>query len=370
MNAKLIVISYDFPPSTGGIARLCHEIISNIKNSYDSVEVLTIEKDKISQPYNDHPDIKINYLPRKRILSELKAFQFLRKWKHKKQTDVICGTWHPDAALAVLAGFKNVYTLAHGTELLYGRSFFRKFFWLPIHAKWVLGKSKRVIANSDYTKNLVRHINPAANVEALPLGVNTEFFKPFKKDTITAKLRICTVSRILQFKGHDFILQTMSKLPQQYRDKIEWHIAGTGSFSDTLKILVQESVIANQVHFHGFVSDMDLPGFYNASDLFILPTRQVEQSTQVEGFGLVFLEAQSCGTPVIGSHTGGIPDAIEPKNGGWLITQDNEKELTSIIKEIIDNPPILQKQSFLARQRVLQKCSWQQYIENLKQLME
>ena len=370
MNTKLIVISYDFPPSTGGIARLCHEIVSNIKSSYDTVEVLTIIKDNISQPYDNHPDNKINYLPQKRILSELKAFQFLRKWKDKKHTDVICGTWHPDAALALFAGFKNVYTLAHGTELLSGKSTFRKHLWLPVYAKWVLGKSRKVIANSNYTKNLVCHINSMAKVEALPLGVNTEFFKPIKRNTRMDKLRICTVSRILQFKGHDFILETLSKLPQQYRDKIEWHIAGTGAFLEPLKILAQKSVISKQVHLHGFVSDIDLPAFYNASDLFILATRQVEHSTQVEGFGLVFLEAQSCGIPVIGTQTGGIPDAIEPENGGWLIEQDDEKELTGILKKIIENPSILQEQSVLARQRVLQKCSWQQYIYNLKQLMK
>src|SRR5690606_34071690 len=109
------------------------------------------------------------YLPQKRFFSELKAIQFLRKWKHKNQTDVICGTWHPDAALAVLAGFKNVYILAHGTELLYGKSSFRKYIWLPTYAKWVLGRARKVIANSYYTKNLVYHINPMAKVEALPL---------------------------------------------------------------------------------------------------------------------------------------------------------------------------------------------------------
>ncbi|PHR13023.1 MAG: hypothetical protein COA40_05755 [Aequorivita sp.] len=370
MNAKLLIISYDFPPSTGGIARLCHEIILNIKNSYDTVEVLTIEKNHVSQPYGDNSGIKIHYLSRKRILSELKAFQFLRKWKHKKQTDVICGTWHPDAALALFAGFKNVYTLAHGAELLSGKSTFRKHLWLPVYAKWVLGKSRKVIANSNYTKNLVHQINPAAKAVDLPLGVNTDYFKPLKVKKDIDKLRICTVSRILQFKGHDFILETLCQLPKQYREKLEWHIAGIGPFLEPLKKLVQNSVIAPQVHFHGFVQDSDLPAFYNSSDLFILATRQAQYSTQVEGFGLVFLEAQSCGIPVIGTHTGGIPDAIEPENGGWLIAQDDKMELTGIIAILIENPPILKEQSVLARQRVLQKCSWQHYIANLKQLME
>nr|WP_245539732.1 glycosyltransferase family 4 protein [Psychroflexus tropicus] len=371
MPKKLLIISYDFPPSTGGIARLCHEIATHIQSNYESVEVLTLEKNKVSVPYNDNPEIKINYLPSKRILSEVKALQFLKKWKHKPETDVICGTWHPDAALSIFSGFKNVFALAHGTELLYGQSKFRKYLWLPFYAKWISGKSKKVIANSQYTKNLVLNINPKAEVIALPLGVNPEFFCPKpKSDLVNHKLKICTVSRILQFKGHDFILKALSELPESYRDQVEWHIAGSGPFLEELIELVNESSIKNQIQFHGFVKDEDLPAFYSNSDLFILATRETKESTQVEGFGLVFLEAQACGTPVIGTNTGGIPDAIEYKNGGWLIEQDNQYELSQLIKQLIDNSGILKVQSRLARERILQKCSWQVYVDNLKQIIQ
>jgi phosphatidylinositol alpha-1,6-mannosyltransferase len=348
---KLLVVSYDYPPSTGGIARLCHEIVSNT--------------------YNSNEDVRINTIPRKRFLSELKALQLLLNWKDKKNTDVICGIWHPDAALAILAGFKNVFTLVHGTELLFGKNKFRKYFWLPIYAKWILGKSKKNISNSQFTKNLVLKINPKAKVEALPLGVNPEFFCPQEKiDLGNPKLKICTVSRILQFKGHDFILKTLCELPESYRAQLEWHIAGIGPFLEELKELVNESSIKNQVQFHGFVKDENLPTFYSNSDLFVLATRETKKSTQVEGFGLVFLEAQSSGTPVIGTHTGGISDAIEHKNGGWLIQQDDQYELSQLIKQLIDNPSILKVQSRLARKRILQKCSWEVYVDNLKEIIQ
>ena len=331
---------------------------------------MTIKKEGEAIPYQRIPKITITYLPNKRGKAEIKALSILKKWPEKENTDVLCGIWHPDAAIAIMAGMKNVYILAHGTELLSGKSKFRKYFWHPIYAKWVLGKAKKVITNSDYTKNLVSSINPYADSIAIPLGVNPEFFKPGQKADNHNILKIGTVSRILQFKGHDFILESLESLSEEYRNKIQWHIAGKGPFLDELKTRVSNSTIDGQVYFHGFVPDKELPQFYNECDLFVLATREQNHSTQVEGFGLVFLEAQSCGIPVIGTSTGGIPDAIESENGGWLISQDNKMQLTDILKRIIIKPSILEKQSILARQRVLQKCSWQNYIANLKQHMQ
>ena len=177
------------------------------------------------------------------------------------------------------------------------------------------------------------------------------------------------MSRILQFKGHDFILKTLSELPKTYKNQIEWHIAGTGPFLEELKEMGKKSYISEQVYFHGFFRDEDLPAFYSESDLFILATREAKESTLVEGFGLVFLEAQSCGTPVIGTNTGGIPDAIEHQNGGWLIEQDNQHELSKLIKQFINKPAILREQSRLARERVLQECSWISYTNNFKKIL-
>lgn len=369
-DRKLLLISYDFPPSTGGIARLCHEIVSNLQETYQQIHVLTIKKERVAIPYQDLKKVSITYLPAQRGKAEIKALQWLKQWPYKATTDVICGVWHPDAALAVLGGMKNIYVLAHGTELLAGASRFRKYLWHPLYAKWVLGKATKVIANSHYTQDLVNSINPDANTIALPLGVNPNFFKPIPSKKEKGKLKLCTVSRILQFKGHDFILKTLENLPKIYREKIEWHIAGTGSYLQELKQLAQTSAIAKQVIFHGFVPDKDLPKFYNQHDLFILATREQPNSTSVEGFGLVFLEAQACGLPVIGTRTGGIPDAIDENQGGFLIEQDHEAQLQNLLIRFIDRPKYKEELGNRARKRVEDKANWQVYIHQLKQILD
>lgn len=365
LNRTLLLISYDFPPSTGGIARLCHEIITHMQDFYGNINVITIEKDGEGIPYQDVANLSITYLPKKRGKAELAALKILRNWPNKENTDVLCGIWHPEATLALLAGMHNIYILAHGTELLSGTSKFRKFFWHPIYAKWVLGRAEKVIANSKYTQNLVKQINAKAMSFSIPLGVNHEFFKPLRRLEDKTILKICTVSRVLQFKGHDFILESLENLPSEYHNKIQWHIAGTGPFLVELKDRASKSIIKDQIFFHGFVPDVELPQFYNNADLFVLATREQKNSTQIEGFGLVFLEAQSCGIPVIGANTGGIPDAIDSGNGGWLIEQDNQEEFHAMLVPLIKNRELLKNQGLKARKRVEEVANWKIYAQKL-----
>lgn len=363
---NLLIIAYDYPPSSGGVARLCSEITKGMHQHYSSVTVMTIDYgEKIHNTY-EHVNATFIKLPPKRFLCEFKAIQQLRRLKNKNTYDVLCGVWHPEALLAVLGGMRRVFVLGHGTEFLSGTSKFRKKFWLPVYGKWILKKVTRVIANSKYTQGLVQEISPEINSSALPLGVNHHFFSPSKvENTDFEIIKITTVSRVLKFKGHDFILKTLEQLPIKYRKRIQWNIAGTGPYLEELKELVQTSEINSQIKFYGFIPDKDLPSFYCSNDLFVLATREAEQSTQVEGFGLVFLEAQSCGIPVIGTATGGIADAIEDGNGGWLIEQDNEKALKEIIIDLLDNPAIIKQQRLKARKRVLESCTWDMYCNNL-----
>jgi len=369
MANKLIIFSYDFPPSNGGIARLCQEIAVGQQAYFEEVIVLTREKVGESNPYNFNK-VQIIELPKKRIHCEKAAFSYLRKINDKENYIILCGVWHPEAALSILAGFKNIFVLGHGTEYLSGASMFRKYFWLSIYAKWILRKVKVTIANSNYTKKLIERIDSSARVVALPLGVNEAFFTPngrVKKNEEV--LKIVSVSRILQFKGYDFIAKTIANLSSEFKDKVHWNIGGTGSYLIDLKVLVKELGIEDNVTFHGFIPDEELPSFYNSNDIFVLCTREQVNSTSVEGFGLVFLEAQSCGIPVIGVRSGGIPDAVEEGNGGWLIDQDNEQMLTDLFIKLIQNKELVENEGFKARKRIIQKANWKMYNEQLFKLL-
>lgn len=360
---NLIIFSYDFPPSNGGIARLTYEIAIKAADVFNQTIVLTRKKTGPQKPYNLSGKINIVELPSKRISTEVAAIKYLTALKSKEDYYLLCGLWHPEALLAKLAGFKKINVLTHGTELLSGPSLFRKIFWLTVYGRWILN-SANIIANSKYTAGLSHKVAPKASITALLLAVNHNYFKPNaarKND----KIIIGTVSRVLQFKGHDFVLKTISNLPQHYKDKIDWYIAGTGPYLPVLKQDVSKYGLDETVKFKGFVPDSELADFYANLDLFILMTRENPDSTQVEGFGLVFLEAQSCGVAVIGANTGGIASAIEHGNGGWLLEQDNEKELSELLISLINKRAIIQQEGTKARERVVKNCTWEIYTSEL-----
>jgi len=368
---NLLIIAYDYPPSTGGVARLCSEITKGMHSYYASVTVMTIDYGENNNA--TYHDIKAGFikLPPKRIVCEFKAIAELRKLKNKDSYDVLCGVWHPEALLALLGGMRNIFVLGHGTEFLSGTSKFRKKFWLPIYGKWVLKRVSRVICNSYYTKSLVHEISSEIKAEALPLAVDHNFFTPKKELKKELKIiKIATVSRVLKFKGHLTILKALENLKTEYRNCVEWNIAGKGPYLKELKELVANSPVNSQVTFNGFVPDENLPDFYRDNDVFVLLTEASKLATHVEGFGLVFLEAQASGLAVVGSNTGGISDAISEGNGGWLIDQKKSSLLTQKIEFLLQNPDVVLLQGQKARARVEANCTWDIYCEELYKIIQ
>ena len=353
---RLVILTYDFKPNNGGIARLCNEIENCCVSTGLNYLVVT------NVPGEESPNIK--RIVGKRGFVEYKIYRYLKE--NLKEGDVILtGTYHPDGIIGYLTGAPTYY-LAHGAEFLKGKTFFRQHIW-PFYRDWVLKQPVKIIANSHYTENLVRSCVKSANVVALPLAVDEKRFKPTREKYDDGKLHLCTIARLERFKAQDFVIKTIGSLPVEYRSKIVFEIAGKGVYRPELERMVAEYGLQEQVKFLGFVADSELCDFYSRNDMFILTTR--EDPDNVEGFGLVFTEAQACGTACIGSRSGGIPDAVEEGNGGWLIDQDNEKQLIELLINCIDNPQIVKSQCAKARQRIEASCTWSQYFNKLQKLL-
>ncbi len=366
-NKQLIILAYDFPPSQGGIARLCYEIAIGQKAYYEEIIVMTRKKIGMHYPLKSK-NFQLYELPSKRIYCDIAVVRLLRTF-NKQQSIILTALWYPEAFLALLSGHRNIYSLAHGAELQPGKSFLRKHIWQKIFGQSILKSVKMVISNSHFTKKLVENMASKANVEALPLGVDTEQFKPInikKQDNVFV---ISSLSRIHRFKGYDEVLEALCQLPKETQSKITWHIGGTGPYLNALKDKINNTPKYFTVDFKGFIPDEKLVEFYNQSHLFILFTQDLLHQNNVEGFGLVFLEAQACGVPVIGTNTGGIPDAIESNNGGWLIEQNDIGALAEQILVLMNNPQLLNDQALKAREKCIQKSSWNIYNNNLFKLI-
>ncbi|WP_223898207.1 glycosyltransferase family 4 protein [Sulfurovum sp. TSL1] len=370
---KLLFFSYDFPPLEGGISRLCDEIVKQfIHNGWD-VEVISQERE-IEKGYRDdlYP---IKRVSPKRFLKEFESYKLLRKYP--KDTLVITGVWHPEALIAVLSGYKNVVVLAHGNDIMQGEKTFKNTIlsWLR---KYVLSRAKLVICNSHYTQNTILEQFPTVNTTVCTLGVDEQRFYPVEdKKSVREELNlpidkkiILTTSRIVKHKAHDAVLRALALLDHKTLDELCYCIIGRGSYLKELKKLAIELNVDQYIHWYGFIEEDDLPKVYQASDLFVLCTREEKDQKSVEGFGLVFLEAQSSGIPAIGSNQGGIPDAVKHQNGGWLIERNDYHQLAHYFKQLVVEPQVFKQEGMKARQRVLNEATWKHFSEKVFKAIE
>jgi phosphatidylinositol alpha-1,6-mannosyltransferase len=360
---ELLLFAFEYPPVSGGIARLCAEIGRELEKDHVKACVLTQD---CTAPAHSRGLAEVR-VSSKRPIREWRAFQWLRKQPRK--TPIVCGLWYPEGLIAYLAGMRQLVILAHGAELLPTIDRWRRPFWQWLQRR-VLQSASLVIANSDYTRQLASRVAPKARTESIPLAVDSQRFTPRDREAaknkygVSGKQVLCTVSRIYAYKGHDVVLRALASLDPFQREQLVYLVVGRGPYEPSLRKLAADLRVESNVRWLGFVSEEDLAEVYSASDLFILCTRDAPEDRSVEGFGLVFLEAQSCAVPVVGTRTGGIPAAIQDGESGWLIDQDDCRALANIIRQLLCSPESFRAVGARARQRVIREHTWHHYMQH------
>lgn len=194
-----------------------------------------------------------------------------------------------------------------------------------------------------------------APIEIIPNGVDLEKFRSgFNSLELKEKLGIkpedkiiITVSRLVKKNGIDDLIKA-----GQYLDfPFKILIIGEGHNKEKLKNLVERLNLKDKVLFLGYISHNDLPKYYSLADVFVRPSLS-------EGLGNVFLEAMACGTPIIGTPVGGIPDFLEDKKTGLFCEVSNPQDIAQKIKEILSNDPLKKTLAKNGLDLVREKYNW------------
>lgn len=201
--------------------------------------------------------------------------------------------------------------------------------------KMVYSRFSQFIVASDYfgiTLNRLFKV-PENRIQTVYPGVDSARFA-FRSNTTDARIRLgvpqdafvaATVRRLEPRMGIEDAFLAIKELSDVYLV-----VAGTGSLDQRLRLLSRELGIENRVKFLGRISDEDLPLVYQAADVSLVPTRDLE------GFGMVVLESMSAGTPVIATTVGGLPEAMGPFAERWTVAPSSPAALTQRIREIAD----------------------------------
>jgi len=193
-------------------------------------------------------------------------------------------------------------------------------------------------ANSNFTKNRVAALGcEEKKIRILPVGLKIEQF-PFRERKVLPNelVRICTVARLVEKKGHRFALEALAKVAKKHPNVI-YSLAGGGDGEKDLKELAAELQIEEKVEFLGEFTQQEIVELYQQSHFFVLPSITASDG-DMEGQGLVLQEAQACGMPVISTLHNGIPEGIQEGTSGFLVPEKDVNGLAERMEYLIEHP--------------------------------
>jgi glycosyltransferase involved in cell wall biosynthesis len=260
----------------------------------------------------------------------------------------------------------NYYIYLHGDDVLCPLRN-RGLRWL---FNWTLQRATAIGCNSSFTRDYVQKnfqfdtpihiIHPSVRPEkfapdAAVLSSYSQAATPFAAPVQDIRTQLglpeptiilLSVGRLVRRKGFQHVLEQLPALKAQGLT-VHYLVCGIGPMERELRQLAQKLGVSNQVTFAGYVPDHQLADFYNAADIFVLPTFYDNSAKSIEGFGIVYVEASYFGKPVVASRIGGVVDAVQHEQTGLLVTPKDPTDLFQALYRLCCDLPL---RHYLGRQ--------------------
>ena len=367
-DKKVLLVTNDLGPRAGGIETFVLGLIEGLPK--DSLIIYTSSQkgDKAfdAQLLEKFGAVVIRdrakmLLPTPRITR--KAVKILKQQQIK---NVWFGAAAPLALMAGKlrsAGASNIVALTHGHEVWWAK--------IPI-LKSLLKKIIKDVDHlgylGDFTKGEIAKISnqPQKFLQIAP-GIDTQHFAPkiargdlIEKYRLDGRRVIVSVGRLVHRKGQDELVKAMPKILEQFPDAILLFV-GEGPIKQMLFNSAKQLGVLPKVVFAGRVSHHDLPDYICLGEIFAMPVRSRFSGLEVEGLGIVYLEASACGLPVIVGNSGGAVDAVLDQKTGLLVDGTKSDQIADAICELLANPERAKQMGAAGRDWVInnwQLSSW------------
>jgi len=366
-----LLVSQDFPPHVGGIQTYTLELARRLTQWCDALEVVAPQA-----PGSDDLDRGLPF-PVRRVRSSTDALVVRglptmvgRAWGG--QFDAALHAQWTTAAGSLLARPsgrpRRVFVAAHGRELL-----LRPAQRIPVAQRAYDRARRRVLHGADgifavsrYTAGLARGLGvDPGKIHVVPNGVDATRFELPDADARVHAFRerhdllgrpcFATVARLQPHKGIDTGIAALPALRRRVPGAT-YVVVGDGPDAERLRGLAQQLGVAEHVRMLGRVADEEVVDALLACDVFALLSR--EAVPDVEGFGLVLLEAGACGRPVLGASSGGIPDAIAEGDSGLLVPPDDVDATADGLARLLGDPELARRLGEGGRRRARGAFSW------------
>ena len=386
---KTLLLSEIFPPQTGGSGRWFWEIYSRMPR--DQFTIVAGDKGDVAEFDATH-DLDVIRLPLTMpdwgLLSwsglrrYWKTFRAVRRIVRERQIDRIhCGRLLPCGFIALLLNKLDGIPFScfvHGEDanavssgVADGVLCSRQLRWMT---RQVMNSVNMIIANSRNSARIAREQwgLPTARVQLLHPGCDTNYFVPAPRDAAVRQSLgwgdrpvLLTVGRLQKRKGHDMMIRALGQIREAIPDVL-FAIIGSGEELEPLQQLVAAEGQQNHVLFHGKLPDEQLRQAYQQADLFVLANRQI--GTDIEGFGMVLLEAQACGTPVLAGDSGGTAETMRLGETGYVVNCDTPDPLAMRLIQLLLDRDGLSRMGIAARDWVVEHFDWTALSQQAAQL--
>ncbi|MEU9606734.1 glycosyltransferase family 4 protein [Streptomyces sp. NPDC048057] len=382
---KTLIVTNDFPPRPGGIQAFLHNMALRLDPDRLVVYASTWKRGRegaeataafdAEQPFTVVRDRTTMLLPTPRVTA--RATSLLREHG-------CSSVWFGAAAPLGLmgpalrrAGARRLVATSHGHEagwaqLPGSRALLRR-----------IGEGTDTITYlGEYTRSrIAAALTPdaAGRMTHLPPGVDEKTFHP---DSGGAAVRaelglsdrpvVVCVSRLVPRKGQDTLILAMPRILARVPDAVLL-VVGGGPYEQDLRKLAHQVGVADAVRFTGAVPWARLPAHYGAGDVFAMPCRTRRGGLDVEGLGIVYLEASATGLPVVAGDSGGAPDAVLDGETGWVVRGGTDEAAVAGTGErvvtLLQDPELRRRMGERGRRWVEETWRWDLLAERLRTLL-
>ncbi len=371
--SRTLLITNDFPPRPGGIQSFVHNLA--VRQPVGSVVVYASSWRGAATFDADQPFEVVRERTEVLLPTPLIARRAARLARAYDCDTVWFGAAAPLGLLAAglrrRAGIRRAVALTHGHEVGWAalpgaRSALRRI-GRGVDVTTYLGEYTRV--------RLARVLDGMTELRRLAPGVDVDTYHP-SVDGERVRLRlgladrpvVVCVSRLVPRKGQDMLIRALPEIRRRVPDAALL-IVGGGPYRATLEKLARQTGVERDVVFTGSVPSAELPAHYAAGDVYAMPCRTRNQGLDVEGLGIVYLEASATGLPVVAGDSGGAPDAVREGETGYVVRGRDVAQLADRVATLLADRDLARQFGAAGRAWVEKEWRWETQAERMAALL-
>ena len=377
-TSPILCITNDFGPRAGGIETFIIGLIERMpKNSVIVYTSSQKDSERFDRAWSENYGVEVIRDKSTILLPSFRVGRAVRRIARERQiTRAFFGAAAPLALLAQglrRAGVTRIVALTHGHEVWWAKLW---PFSLAIHR--IGAGTDHLTYLGNYTKSEIsRALSQSAQdamVKIAP-GIDTNHFAPQSSSAalrdelgLTHKKVIVSVGRLVHRKGQDTLIEALPEILTHIPDAHLLFI-GEGPYKDYLVKRAAELQLSHAVTFIGRIQYADLPRYICVGDIFAMPSRSRLAGLEVEGLGIVYLEASACGLAVIGGKSGGAPDAVLEAETGFSVDGTSPHEVADAAITLLQDPVLASGMGSRGRQWIIDEWQWDVWSNRFSALL-